>query len=191
MSLLTSKPTKTVLIGEKTYTIETDFRKWIKFSQLAFSREQDIVSFAKIIDLVFKKESGCPPASVETVQAILEFYNPFKVDAIKSGNSVRGKQNYDFEYDSKYIYSSFLQQYNIDLTRVDLHWWVFKALLDGLSENTPFGKILQFRCADVSKIKDKEMRKHYEKMQRIYALPDNRAEEEKERDFADNLSAIF
>ncbi len=191
MSLLTDKLPETVLIGEKNYIVETDFRKWIKFSQLAFSGEQNIVSFAKMLDLVFKKESGCPPASVGTVQAMLEFYNPFKADALKCGNSAKQKQSYNFEYDAKHIYSSFLQQYGIDLTKADLHWWVFKALFDGLSEDTPFGKILQFRCTETAKIKDKEMRKYYEKMHRIHALPDNRSEEEKERDFADNLSAIF
>ena len=191
MNLLTDKLPETMLIGEKSYLVETDFRKWINFSQLAFSGEQDMLSFAKMLNLVFKKDSGCPPASAETVQAMLEFYNPFKVDTLKSGNSARQKQNYDFEYDAKHIYSSFLQQYGIDLTKADLHWWAFKALFDGLSEDTPFGKILQFRCTDISKIKDKEMRKHYEKMQRIHALPDTRTEEEKERDFADTLSAVF
>ena len=37
---------------------------------------------------------------------------------------------------------------------------------------------------DLSKIKDKEMKKHYKELQQIHALPDMRSEEEKENDFA-------
>ena len=188
MNLLTDKLPETVQIGEKTYLVDTDFRKWILFSQMAFSVEHDAVSYARMITLVFKE---CPPVCEETIYALLDFYNPNKEDAARRGNSSRNKQNYDFEYDAKHIYASFLQQYGIDLTTASLHWWAFKALFDGLSEDTAFGKVLQYRCADVSKMKDKEMKSFYVKMQRHYTLPDKRTEEEKERDFADNISSVF
>ena len=42
-----------------------------------------------------------------------------------------------------------------------------------------------YRAIDVGKIKDKEEKKRYKKLQREWALPDDRTEEEKERDFAD------
>jgi len=191
MSLLTEKLPESLEIVRKIYLINTDFRVWIKFSQMAFSGQIDAISFAKIISLIFKPESGCPPANVETVQAILDFSNPFKVDVAKSSNSGNQKRIYDFEVDAKYIYSSFMQQYNINLTKAKLHWWEFKALFDGLSAETTFGKILEFRSKDISAIKDKEMKKYYMKMQKIYALPDNRSEEQKEKDFAYDLGTIF
>ena len=40
---------------------------------------------------------------------------------------------------------------------------------------------------DLSKIKDKDMKKQYRKLKTLYALPDMRSEEEKENDFADEL----
>ena len=40
---------------------------------------------------------------------------------------------------------------------------------------------------NLSKIKDKEMKSHYNKMQKLYTLPDMRSEEEKEEDFANEL----
>ena len=72
-----------------------------------------------------------------------------------------------------------------------MHWWTFKTLFDSISEETHFGKILQYRCIDVSQIKDKEMKKFYLKMKKAYALPDNRTDEEKERDFANSLDSLF
>ena len=41
---------------------------------------------------------------------------------------------------------------------------------------------------NTSKIKDKDMKKHYEKMKKLYALPDMRTEEQKENDFAEAFS---
>ena len=40
---------------------------------------------------------------------------------------------------------------------------------------------------DISKIKDKSEKKRYKELQKIYALPDMRSEEEKENDFANEL----
>ena len=64
-----------------------------------------------------------------------------------------------------------------------MHWYEFKSLFDGLTEDTKFIKIIQYRSVDLNDIKDKEMRKFYIKQKKIYKLPDMRSEEEKENDF--------
>ena len=190
MSLLTDALPETVQIEGKIYPIETDFRRWIEFSQLVFTNGADAVVFTKMLALIFKAK--CPPIKIETLTVMLGFFNPFTVDTATQGNGKkeRGKI-YDFDYDAKLIYASFLQQYGINLTRVSLHWWEFKALFDGLSEDTPFGKVLKFRCADISEIKDKNMQKYYRKMKNIYALPDNRTEKQKELDLANDLGSLM
>ena len=63
----------------------------------------------------------------------------------------------------------------------------FKALFNDLNENIQFSKIMSYRAMDLSKIKDKDMKKQYRKLKTLYALPDMRSEEEKESDFADEL----
>ena len=187
MNILTDVLPEEIKINGKAYPIETDFRTWIKFSQLAFSGKADAVSFAEMIALVVKE---LPTDINATIAALLEFYschNTQKSDTNKS------KQNrmFDFDSDAAYIYAAFMQQYGIDLTRANLHWWTFKSLFDSISEETHFGKIMQYRCTDISQIKDKEMKKFYQKMKCVYALPDNRSDEEKERDFAEGLSGLF
>ncbi len=95
------------------------------------------------------------------------------------------KRIYDFQEDANYIYSAFLEQYNIDLNSIDfMHWWKFKALFNSLSEKTQFSKILGYRSINLSEIKDKKQKAYYSKMKKQYALKDNRTEEEKEQDFA-------
>jgi hypothetical protein len=68
-----------------------------------------------------------------------------------------------------------------------MHWWKFRTLFNGINENTLFSKITGYRSMNLEDIKDKEQKKYYEKMKRLYALPDNRTIEQKESDFANAL----
>ena len=73
-----------------------------------------------------------------------------------------------------------MEQYKIDLQEIEyMHWWKFRALFDGLNENTEIVKIMGYRSMDLSKIKDTERRNYYKKMKRLHALPDMRTIEEK------------
>ena len=84
------------------------------------------------------------------------------------------------------IYTAFLDQYRLDLNDIDyLHWFKFKAMFEGLKSDNKICEIMGYRAIDVSKIKDKDEKKRYKKLQREYALPDDRTEEEKEQDFAE------
>ena len=99
------------------------------------------------------------------------------------------KRIYSYEFDNELIYSAFKDQYNIDLQEIEyLHWWKFKAMFDSLKDDNKIVEIMGYRAVNLSKIKDKEMKKHYKKMQKLYALPDMRSEEEKENDFAEAFS---
>lgn len=107
---------------------------------------------------------------------------------IKNSERRNKKQIYSYEYDAKYIYSAFLDQYGIDLNEIDqLHWFKFKAMFEGLKSDNKICEIMGYRAIDLSKIKDKEEKKKYKRLQREWALPDNRTIEEKEQDFADAL----
>lgn len=188
MNILTETLPQSVEIDGKSYLVRTDFRTWIKFSQTVFNRTDDIVSVAEAFTLIYKRR--LPPDMNSAAAALLDFYNCGKKQDDSPKQSKKSRV-FDFDCDAGNIYAAFMQQYGIDLTMADLHWWTFKALFDGISEETHFGKIMQYRCADLSQIKDKEMKKFYKKMKRLYTIPDNRTEKEKEQDFADMLSSVF
>ena len=65
-----------------------------------------------------------------------------------------------------------------------MHWWKFKAMFNGLKSDNKIVEIMGYRAIDLSKIKDKEEKKRYKELKRIYALPDMRSQEQKESDFA-------
>lgn len=171
--------------------IRTDFRESIKFELLMQNnkiKEEDKVYCA--LNLYYYDLDKIRDVK-QAVDDILWFYRCGKEENLEedvSEKSEKNKQIYSYEFDDEYIYSSFLEYYGIDLNSIKyLHWWKFKALFNGLGEKTKIVEIMGYRSMNISKIKDKEMRKHYRKMQQIYALPDMRSEKEKEQDFANSL----
>ena len=168
--------------------IRTDFRESIKFELLMQDRTiEDDKKIRMILNLYYYN-----PENIEDVKKALEeivwFYkggDRIENKANKNNENNNKKQIYSYEFDAEYIYSAFMQQYKIDLNSIRyLHWWKFKALFANLSEDVFFSKIIQYRTVELSSIKDKEMKKFYKKMKRLWALPDMRTQEQKESDFA-------
>ncbi len=123
----------------------------------------------------------------KAVEDILWFYRCGKELANSSNNSKKNQnsQVYSYEFDDNYIYSAFLQQYNIDLQDIEyLHWWKFRSMFDGLSKDTKIIEIMGYRAIDLRTVKDKEERKRLKKLKQLYSLPDMRTREQKEADFA-------
>ncbi len=172
--------------------LRTDFRESIKFELLMQDnkiKEKDKIMYA--LNLYYYDTTKIKDIK-QAINDILWFYRCGKEIENKEDNEnnekEKTKQIYSYEFDDEYIYSSFLEYYGIDLNSIKyLHWWKFKALFNGLGEKTKIVEIMAYRSINISKIKDKEMRKHYKKMKQIYALPDMRSEEEKESDFAESL----
>lgn len=80
---------------------------------------------------------------------------------------------YDLQQDAEYIYASFMQDYGMDLFEQQgvLHWYKFKALLTGLSDNTKFKKVLEIRQMPLPSGKgSSKQRAEVEKLKRAYAL---------------------
>ncbi len=174
--------------------IRTDFRETIKFELLMQDKtinDNDKIKMA--LNLYYYNPNEIEDIK-KAIEDILWFYKGGKqdkkrnVDNEKDDNS-KQKQIYSYEFDAEYIYSAFMEQYKIDLNSIKyLHWWKFKALFLSLNEEVLFSKIMGYRAMNINSIKDKEMKKFYKKMKKIYALPDMRTEEEKENDFAEAFS---
>ena len=174
--------------------INTSFRRVCQFEILMQDKELSNEEKIRIsLHLFFDLKTIEGHKIEELISVILKLYTcNYKKDKEKvkkeiNNNKIKQKENiqriYSFEYDDFYIFSAFLQQYGINLQKEDMHWYEFKSLFDGLTEDTKFIKIIQYRSVDLNDIKDKEMRKFYIKQKKIYKLPDMRSEEEKENDF--------
>lgn len=172
--------------------IRTDFRESIKFELLMqdknINEKDKIMQALKLYYYDLDKIKDIKQA----IDGLLWFYRSGKDIIIQENNNEekeeKTKQIYSYEFDDEYIYSAFMEQYKIDLNSIKyLHWWKFKALFNSLNENTQFVKIMGYRAMNLAKIKDKDMKANYKRLQKTYTLPDMRSEEEKESDFANEL----
>lgn len=74
---------------------------------------------------------------------------------------------FDFMQDAEYIYASFMHTYGIDLFEQQgkLHWKKFKALLNGLSEDSIFSRVVGIRTAELPS--GKGMQKERERLRKL------------------------
>lgn len=181
---------ESVCISGREYKIITDFREWIRFSDMLKS---DIADGFK---MMFTKEMFLnalpePFDFVEILNAFTSFLVMREVQMPISAptDNEKSKSNLSYEYDAPYIISAFLRDYGIDLLDIPyLHWWKFKMLLDGLDEKNQIKERVYYRDVDASKIQDKEERKRVLRVKRVIALPESVyvADEEIGDAFAEN-----
>ena len=171
MNILIDLLPSSVKINGTEYDINSDFRTSVLFSLLM--EDDNLNEEEKVLQALNLYYPVVPDNSEKAIEKIKWFYSCGKLDNPIGNKKARAisKKVFDFEVDANYIYSAFMSQYNIDLQDIEeLHWWKFKALLEGLKEDNKLSKIIEYRSVDLSKIKDKEQRKFYKDMQKQYSL---------------------
>lgn len=193
MSLLTGALPTQVEIEGKMVPIRADFRAGLAFENALSDRSLDEMQ-RMILGLAILYPE-VPSDLEQAVDRALWFYRcgkeqrPSGEQEETQTEAAAGPSLYSYELDAPYIYAAFLSQYGVDLTEVQfLHWWKFKALFASLEERHEFVKIMRYRGMTISPKMSPEEQKYYRTMKRLYALPDLRSEEEKERDFINALA---
>lgn len=88
----------------------------------------------------------------------------------KNIKNINEEIDMDYKQDERYIKVSFLSDYNIDLSKVSLHWWDFFDMLNGLSENAMLSRVRYIRNYDISTIKDSKEKAKIQKQKELVAL---------------------
>lgn len=178
-----------IISGEKAYPVNTDFRFWAEIDELLHQGELTDAKLARIFHLCYK--DFLPPNPEEAFSELIGFYTMNKQDKGRRKTSKKSKRIVSFLADEQYITAAFLSEYGIDLNAVDLHWWKFRTLFDGLSDKQKICEIMKIRAADISAIKDKRTKSEYRRLKSLYRLPDLRPESEIEADMADTFAKII
>lgn len=198
MNVLIEGLPKTVKVNGSSFSIKTSFYIAILFTELMTDKYMD--SYEKVLRAInlwyIDKPPIEKPADIQAAfNAIMWFYSMGEEEKATGGQSSsnprireRNIRVFDYEADQSYIVSAFQQQYGIDLTVENIHWWRFKMLFNGLTKKTKLVEIMQYRAMEIDPKLPEKQRKFYQEMKILYALPDNRTEEEKERDFQEQLN---
>lgn len=161
-----SKLPESVIVEGNDYPINTDFRLWIELCDFMDSDASYEEKVLKLLCCAYTKE--LPPHLDTAVLALFEFMSLGKIG--RSFSVGPCEKVMDFLEDEGLIYAAFKEQYNIDLYCDNLHWWSFINLLNGLSEDTAFMKIVGYRSINCESIKNKELKRFYRKMKNKYKL---------------------
>lgn len=146
-----------VFINNEKYFIQTDFRIFIDFEQEMQGENKKEVCY-KTLSKFYPAFSEIVSKNLldEAIQKFIWFYKCGKKDVeinIKGAKS-NNIRIYDYDYDSDLIWGAFKSQYNVELDKVKLHWWKFKAMWVSLNKDCQFSIIRGYRAYNG---KDKEL----------------------------------
>ncbi len=185
-NILTDGMPDTIIVNGIPYDIYTDFRTWLKagylLDEFPTAIEEDRTKiFLEIYELVVKENPKGNILAEDFLDSIVQFYAGYpKVenDATKKRKEREREHpkppNFDFVYDSAYIYCSFAAFYHIRLWEIEyMHWWEFLTLFEGLmmSDTTSVNFVVGARQAKTTGKMPKEERNRIQKLQKDFALP--------------------
>lgn len=186
MGMLSERLPETVIVGGVEVGIDTDFRTSILFEELL--NDPELTNLQKVmqaVEMYYGAQVIRWEDRNEAIEKILWFYNGESTGQQgKTGEEDDGEVEaadalYSFEYDADKIFAAFQHDYGIDLQSIDyLHWWKFKALFKGLSEENEIVKIIGYRGMVIDPKLPSRQQDFYRKMKRIHALPAKREEQE-------------
>jgi hypothetical protein len=163
---LTKKLPETVLIDGAAVEINTDFRTSIEFELLL--QDDTISDEERVGKALYLYYPRIPKNLPDAVEQMIWFYTCGQVDKRTKSSKVL----YRFDCDSSYIYSAFLSQYRLDLQELPyMHWWKFRSLLQGLSEDNEFIKIIGYRAMEISSKMTSDQKRFYKKMKEQHKIP--------------------
>lgn len=163
------------------YLFRTDFRIGIQVCMCLEDKElEEYERVAVALELLFGR--GVP--DMETAMKALGWYMcggkiPEKKqnEECEEDEDETTEQSFDFEIDSGRIMTAFLRTYNIDLTRENMHWFRFLALLGDVGE-CAFTNVINIRTKKLTSTMSAEQRATYAELKKKYSLVEYTEEEQ-------------
>ena len=182
-----------VKIGNKRYKINTDFRVAIECQSIA--TDKSIGDFERALAIIYKLFGDDGIKNTENYDKLLELATKF-LSCGKEVKSSNEEPDMDFVQDMDYIEASFMSDYNIDLQSIEMHWWKFYNLINGLS-NSEMGsccvlnRVRNLRTYDTKDIKDQKTLEKIRKAKEQVALKKNVTKKELTKEQQKNIDDFY
>lgn len=195
MLSLTDTPLSAIKFDGETYQINLAFDNVIKYLELVEDDSEN--KELKALKLFFGDQEI--PLNPDFIESSFKLINETITKSAYQGNSskdwsmnIAPQHIYSYEQDADAIYSSFMMQYHIDLLkeRGKMHWCVFRALFDGLGEDTPIQRIIELRQKNLADVPD-EQRGRVMQLQQYYSLKLKKPKTEEDVFNSSSLSSAF
>lgn len=163
----------------KRYKINTDFRIALRCDEVA--RDDTIGDYEKVLAIIYMLLGDEGLKDYGNYEKILNML----IRYLRRGKPLEENDNkessMDFKQDTGYIKASFMSDYSIDLDKIEMHWWAFYDLLQGLTENSVLNRVRAIREEPLSGKKGKELQK-WQEMKKQVELKKEKTQKEKELD---------
>lgn len=168
------------------YEVDMDFQTGIQISQCL--SDDDLNRIEKINTALSLMFPGAHPTDAAEISDALSWYmNGWNHDNISTKKKKDETIVMDFDVDQWRIYAAFRAQYNIDLNRQRLHFWVYMGLLSNLEECS-FTRVISIRDKKITSKMSKEEKEMTIKAKKMYAIKKETVETEVEK--AEHAAAV-
>lgn len=168
-------PTKVEVEG-KTIPLDTSFRTALRCMEVI--EDDSINDQERALAIIYLLTDDIPKVDLNKLLVVLEKY----LQCGEKPKPTSTKKDMDFEQDEKFIISSFMFDYGIDLNKEDMHWWRFVDLLNGLSSDCILSRVRDIRTMDLSIYKDPKTKARILKARQQVALKIKHTETEEEKE---------
>lgn len=166
-------------VNNTRYKLNTDFRLALRCDEIF--RDDSIGNYEKTLAIIYilLGEKGLKDHhNHEKISKLLMKY----LLCGKESNEVNDKEpSMSFSQDAGYIKASFMSDYKIDIDKIEMHWWQFYDLLQGLTDNSVLNRVRSIREESLSGKKGKE-RSKWEELKKQVELKREKTSYEKELD---------
>lgn len=155
------------------YEVNTDFRVGMQVYILEYDPDLSKAEKSYLIEcLLFEDENGelrDTPQGDDLQECITWFLNGWFHDREEKTKNTRRLVDYDI--DQWRIYADFMQIYHIDLSTVDMHWWMFNGLLWNMPyKMSSFMQVIEIRQKKIDANMSKTEKDAIQNAKRIYDL---------------------
>lgn len=171
--------------NNKQYKINTDFRVALAcFRAIEDDEINDYARVEAVVSLLLGVEKDnkvqIPKINVTELDKVLELLVKYLTcNDGEEKKTTSNKRDMDFIQDEKYIYASFLSDYNIDLDTIEyMHWWKFCNLISGLTDKCILSRVRDIRNTDLSEYKDSKTKEKLIKAMKSVKLKEKKTKEE-------------
>ena len=157
------------------FLIRTDYRIGIQIA-LCLQDQELSENDRLLVALSLLYGNGIPP--LETAVQGMSWFLRCGEDPREDENG-GGKQTFWFDFDHARIAASFRKTYGIELHRIRLHWFEFRAMLESLDEDSALSHAIQVRGTNTANMKGKQ-RSDFERLKHQMTPPVKYTEEEQQ-----------
>ena len=135
------------------YKINTDFRVALRCFDVI--DDTSICDEERALAVIFLLFGEVPTNQLED---FLRIAGDYLRCGEKEATQESHNRDMDFTADEKYIAASFMSDYQIDLSRVDMHFWQYIHLIQGFTERSVMSRVREIRNYDLEELKDPKSR---------------------------------